>query len=159
MKVLLVCTGNTCRSPIAEALLTAEFERQGGADITVGSAGAAAWDGAPATADAIQVMREVDGDLSSHRARYLTRSLVASSDLILGMTQEHLDYLRELGAGAKSFTFSEYAAGSNPAVDIADPIGQGIEAYRVTRDTLAALSVKVAARILAARGASDGAER
>src|SRR3954466_6121375 len=85
MHILFVCTGNTCRSPMAETLLRHALEARGATQVTVGSAGSGAWEGAPASEGAYLVALEHGLDLSAHRARMLTRELVNSADLVLTM--------------------------------------------------------------------------
>jgi protein-tyrosine-phosphatase len=82
--VLLVCTGNICRSPLAEALLRREVAARH-LEVEVSSAGTGAWDGAPASEGAYLVGLEHDLDLSAHRARMLTRDVIKRADLILTM--------------------------------------------------------------------------
>src|SRR6476660_2275322 len=89
--VLLVCTGNICRSPMAQGFLRTSFAARGIDGIEVTSCGTAGWDGSPATPEAIQALREQGIDTSSHQARRLNRRLVEDADLILTMTSEHRD--------------------------------------------------------------------
>lgn len=84
----MVCTGNICRSPMAEWLLRAHLEERG-VDAHVHSAGTLQWEGA-ATGQAIAVMQERGIDMSPHRSRALRASLVADADLVLCMTRTHL---------------------------------------------------------------------
>lgn len=86
--VLLVCTGNICRSPMAEALLRAHLEARG-ASAHVHSAGTLPWNG-PATEHAVEVIGEHGIDLSSHRSRALTSDLLGEADVVLGMTRNHV---------------------------------------------------------------------
>src|SRR5690606_20371361 len=84
MQLLFVCTGNTCRSPMAEAIARAAVaDRQ--VDVQVGSAGTSAWEGAPASDGALLVALEQGLALEGHRARTLSRELVADADLVLTM--------------------------------------------------------------------------
>src|SRR5256885_17119351 len=94
--VLFVCTGNICRSPLAAALLERALKERG-IDVTVTSAGTGAWDGAPASEGAYLVGLERGVDLSSHRARLLTREPVENAGLVLTNAPHHRARGPELG--------------------------------------------------------------
>jgi len=128
-RVLLVCTGNTCRSPMAAGLLRQMLEAEG-ARIVVESAGTAAWEDQPATAPAIQVAGKSGVDLSGHRSRRLTPAMVRAADLVLVMERGHLVAVRALGADADhSHVLSEWPAPGEPGLEISDPFGASSEAY------------------------------
>ena len=95
-RILLVCTGNICRSPLAAALLERALGERAAEGITVSSAGTGAWDGAPVSEGAYLVGLERGLDLSGHRARLLTRELVERADLILTMARHHRARVDEL---------------------------------------------------------------
>ena len=103
IEVLVVCTGNICRSPMAEALLRAHLEANG-TIADVASAGTMAWGGG-ATDHAVEVMREHGLDLAGHESRQLDRALVESADLVLGMTRTHVDRVSTLVPDAADRTF------------------------------------------------------
>jgi protein-tyrosine phosphatase len=88
-KVLFVCVGNICRSPMAAALLAHRFSIGGGGAASVESAGVAALVGRPADPLAVDLLRERGIDLSAHRARQLTPEVAAAFELILVMEAEH----------------------------------------------------------------------
>lgn len=151
MRILFVCTGNTCRSPTAEQLLRQELARRGVEGVTVGSAGVGAWDGAPASEGAYLIGLEEGLDLSGHRARLLTPELAAETDLILTMGRSHLARVRELGAGDRAYLLTEFAGRPDGPADVFDPFGGDLEQYRTTYAELRELIGRVADRLVAQR--------
>lgn len=155
-RVVLVCTGNTCRSPLAEALLRQALAARGVTDVEVRSAGTGAWEGAPASEGAYLVGLESGLDLSSHRARLVTSELVAASDLILTMARHHRARVLELGGEDRVHLLGEYAGRSGAAAEVADPFGADLEIYRETRDDLSTLVTIVAERLARERRNAGG---
>jgi len=106
-QVLLVCTGNICRSPMAEALLRSTLQRRlGDAAPAVASAGTIARDRAPAMPEAVEAAAELGVDVSSHSARRLRPEDIRGADLIVGMATEHLEDVQALVPEAESRTFT-----------------------------------------------------
>jgi protein-tyrosine-phosphatase len=152
MNVLFVCTGNTCRSPLAEVLLRHALEARGASgQVASASAGTGAWDGAPASEGAYLVGLEHGLDLSGHRARLLTRELVAGSDLILTMSRHHAARVGELGGADRVHVLGEFAGRAGAAAEVSDPFGGELEDYRATLAELRELIDGVVARVAAER--------
>ena len=136
-KILFVCTGNVCRSPMAEGLL--RHMLRGRDDVQVASAGLGALDGVGVTDVAAEVAAELGIDISSHLSQSLNNDLVQQADFIFVMTRQHQETLQTLfpSAAEKTFLVREFEEShAGETKDIADPIGQSIDVYRRTRDQI-----------------------
>lgn len=134
VRVLFVCTGNTCRSPMAESIFRKlladrlgcrEWElRERGFDIL--SAGVAATENFPASRESIDVLRELQLDLSQHLSQQVTARMLEESTMVLAMTSRHRQILSE----ARPDLAERFHLLDRSGRDISDPIGSGIEIYR-----------------------------
>lgn len=161
--ILVVCTGNICRSPIAEGFLRRDLERRFGPEAPdVSSAGVGAWDGAEVSEGSVVAAGERGTDIADHRARQVAPGLVREADLVLCMASDHRSAIDEMfpDASGRTFTLKELVrllessppngaapslgarvaaagearrrgfAGNPRDEDVADPLGQPLEAYR-----------------------------
>jgi protein-tyrosine-phosphatase len=135
MKILFVCSGNTCRSPLAEVIARRIVANAARTDIEVSSAGTHAWDGSPASDGALLVGMERGLDLSNHRSRKLTKAIVEASDLILVMAPSHVEEVRELVPDAKVYLLSAFTSGGEGKA-VQDPFGGDLTGYRDAADEL-----------------------
>ena len=129
--LLFVCTGNTCRSPMAEAIARAEIERRGWQHVDVRSAGTGAVPGSGASGEAVDVARERGVDLTLHASQPLTPELLSWADLVLAMGPSHLQAVAEMGAGEKVAFVTDFIE-HEPGHAVADPFGGDHESYRAT---------------------------
>ena len=153
MRLLFVCTGNTCRSPLAEAIARQIAEERGLDDIVVESAGTAAWEGTSASDAALLVGMERSLDVGRHRAREVTAALVAEQDLILAMGPHHVERIEQLGGRGKTYLLTNYASRGASDRSVSDPFGGDLEVYRSTVDELEREIRRVFDRIAAERAA------
>lgn len=129
INILFVCTGNTCRSPMAE-YLAKKRASETGIPISVSSAGLTALKGDPASDEALKVMSEIGIDISPHRATPFSPEIASKADFIFAMTQRHLDMI---------LLFFPSVAGKARLLgkeDITDPYGRDADVYRKTRDEI-----------------------
>lgn len=142
MHLLFVCTGNTCRSPLAEAA----WRHFGDKSIMASSAGLAATNGAPVSPHSARVAKSWDENLESHRARRITDSLARRSDYLIAMTSSHARELQARFPQSKVLVLGDFASREEPSNsivanelqelfgeapgDILDPIGGSLEAYQ-----------------------------
>ena len=138
--IIFVCTGNTCRSPMAEAI-AASLKPE--ANFT--SMGVAAHEGSPASPNACLAMEKEGLTLEGHTSKTITANHLKNAKLILTMTQNHLSYVKNIYPNANAYTLAGYAGKEK---DISDPFGGGLETYmRCAKEIKALIEVCLFERI------------
>lgn len=131
-RILLVCTGNTCRSPMAQAILTRLLQSSvtGVEEYEILSAGLSTMDGLSASPEAVTTMADAGIDLTYHKSRQLDADLILNADYIFTMTGAQRDYLRDKFSDKAPVihTINEFTGEDDK--DITDPLGKGLEAYQ-----------------------------
>jgi len=129
--ILFLCTGNACRSPMAEGILKRLMKSR---DVVIRSAGTHAIEGLPPSENSVAVMKENGIDISRHKARSLTKKMLKESDLVLAMAPEHVDYIRTFFPRYfdKVYLLKKFGRENRYIEDeaIHDPIGGDESVYR-----------------------------
>lgn len=133
-RVLFVCSGNTCRSPLAEAVARRAFEEAGEDDYEISSAGTFATDGGRASSGSLEVARANGLDLEGFVSRQLSGDMLDDADLVLVMEPGHRSAVLGLNpqADLKTRLLGELAGSHGPDAAVPDPFGGSGEAYRRT---------------------------
>ena len=138
--IITICTGNICRSPMAERLLQQALEAEGAPlnEFQVISAGVAAWAGDPASENSVKALSKIGIPLEHHKSQPITKSLLEQAFLVLGMTESHLHALDKYKnvLPPKVHLFREFME-SPETFEIPDPYGQNLAAYRECLDSMA----------------------
>ena len=150
MNIVIVCTGNTCRSPMAEAILKDILVKRGERieEFNITSAGISTIDGLDASKHSISALKEMNIDLKEHKSQLLTLDLIEKADLILTMTKSHKHIILNSVPqfSNKVFTLKEFA--DEGEIDILDPYGGSLEIYKVTAKDIQNTTNKIIDKIL-----------
>ncbi|MBQ3418397.1 MAG: low molecular weight phosphatase family protein [Ruminococcus sp.] len=138
-KILFVCTGNTCRSPMAQVIFNM-LSAQKGLGIVAESAGVATVSGLYASDNAVRAIAEIGGDLSTFRTRFLPEVDLNEYKLFVALSDEHADIMRSMGIPDSHIRVLRRAPNVNDKYDIrqgiVDPYGGDINVYRKCRDEI-----------------------
>lgn len=141
MRVLFVCSGNICRSPMAEGYFRDRIAGAGLSHVVADSAGTLGIEGRPASPEAVQAMAEIGVDISSHLSRGVTASDMTTADLVVAMAHDHLVWLAERHPGGRGErvllrAFDDGPEPGDVADDLPDPIGAPLRVYLATRERI-----------------------
>lgn len=133
MNILIICTGNTCRSPMAEGIVKQIIKEKGYENVKVSSMGLGAFDGQAPTAKAIEAMKEIGIDISAKTSQRVTLQDLAESDLVYVMTQSQKNVLSDALPDREDEII---------VLDVSDPFSGDLDVYRECRDALLAFFTK-----------------
>jgi protein-tyrosine-phosphatase len=145
--LLYICSGNTCRSPLAKAITEKLLQGRGWSHVRVESAGTAAVDGAPAAEAAVTVAAEESLDLTNHKSRELTPELLDWADLVLVMTPSQFEAIAQRGAADKVAIVTDFMEGPGAGEAVHDPFGGDVAVYRETFEQLRQAAQGLLARL------------
>ncbi len=139
MNLLFVCTGNICRSPLAEVIARAEADARGWAEVSCASAGTFAFPGQPASGPGVAVAAAHGLDLAGHASRELSLELLEWADLIVGMEASHARAAARLAPDAAVHVMTDFLPAHHERSQdgVPDPYGGDVETYEATRKLLA----------------------
>ena len=137
--ITFVCTGNTCRSPMAEKLFLHAIgnEAEPIKSLKAASAGLTAYEGSPPSANSVKALKDCGLDINGHRAQSLTQEMIDQSLAIFCMTHVHMELINlEFDIDDHPIYLLREFLPSEKNKDVPDPFGQNIEAYKVCRDSI-----------------------
>ncbi|MFQ5753560.1 MAG: low molecular weight protein arginine phosphatase [bacterium] len=150
--ILFVCTGNSCRSPMAEGLLKAMLPPEYKDKVVVHSAGTLGLEGYPATDFAIQVANDYGADISQHRSQGLSEKMLKDMDIIFAMAPDHKRILQNYFPEIRENVFLLRSFGRHPEEeyvdDIEDPIGASLEVYQKCGEIIDAELKRILSRLM-----------
>lgn len=135
LRIAFVCSGNICRSPMAESFAEAFFEQREASAVTV-SAGTLGLQGREAAAEAQLAMDEVGHDISDHRSQGVSPGILRHADAIVVMEPKHVRQLESADPSLVDNIVPLWEWSDRPLEGISDPVGQDLDTFRTCRDTI-----------------------